>query len=200
MILFDLMYPMFQFMVSQEGKDKTLIVYGGTFSRRMDVDLARMLVNKGLGHVAVLKEYRDWQQAFPLQVQPPKEAAGISLGLPGLLEWLPVSIFVLILIPPIRRSPYLSVVCRVLLAAIFISFALSKILRPAVFALNVVDYNLTPAWGVNLWSLALPWGELVCGLFLLLGIRTRAAATLIAAMNIIFIVGLVNAILASYAH
>ncbi len=194
-ILFDLMYPMFQFMVSQEGKDKTLIVYGGTFSRRMDVDLARMLVNKGLGHVAVLKEYRDWQHVFPLQVQPPKEAAGISLGLAGLLEWLPVSIFVLILIPPIRRSPYLSVVCRVLLAAIFISFALSKILRPAVFALNVVDYDLTPAWGVNLWSLALPWGELVAGLFLLLGIRTRAAATLIAAMNVIFIVGLVNAIL-----
>ncbi|HZK13013.1 MAG TPA: MauE/DoxX family redox-associated membrane protein, partial [Desulfobaccales bacterium] len=98
-------------------------------------------------------------------------------------------------IPPIRRSPYLSVFCRVLLAAIFISFALSKIMRPAVFALNVVDYNLTPAWGVNLWSLALPWGELVVGLFLLLGIRTRAAATLIGAMNVIFIVGLVNAIL-----
>jgi putative oxidoreductase len=194
-ILFDLMYPMFNFMVAQEGKDKTLVVYGGTFSRRNDHDLARLLKNKGVEHVVVLKDYTGWIKAFPLQGKAPSEPGSLSLGFAGFLEWLPVSIFVLILIPPIRRSPYLSVFCRVLLAAIFISFALSKIMRPAVFALNVVDYNLTPAWGVNLWSLALPWGELVAGLFLLLGIRTRAAATLIAAMNVIFIVGLVNAIL-----
>jgi rhodanese-related sulfurtransferase len=194
-ILFDLMYPMFQFMVAQDGKDKTLVVYGGTFSRRMDIDLARMLKHKGVNNVVVIKEYTAWPKVFPLKEKASTTAASLNLGLAGLLEWLPVSIFVLMLIPPIRRSPYLSVFCRVLLAAIFISFALSKIMRPAVFALNVVDYNLTPAWGVNLWSLALPWGELVVGLFLLLGIRTRAAATLIGAMNVIFIVGLVNAIL-----
>ncbi|MDO9071608.1 MAG: MauE/DoxX family redox-associated membrane protein, partial [Deltaproteobacteria bacterium] len=141
------------------------------------------------------KEYASWPKVFPLQEKAATTPGSLSLGFAGFLEWLPVSIFLFILIPPIRRSPYLSVFCRVLLAAIFISFALSKIMRPAVFALNVVDYNLTPGWGVNLWSLALPWGELVVGLFLLLGIRTRAAATLIAAMNVIFIVGLVNAIL-----
>jgi rhodanese-related sulfurtransferase len=194
-ILFDLMYPMFQFMVAQEGKDKTLIVYGGTFSRRMDIDLARLLKHKGVENVVVLKDYASWPKVFPLQEKEASTPGSLPLGFAGFLEWLPVSIFLLILIPPIRRSPYLSVFCRVLLAAIFISFALSKIMRPAVFALNVVDYNLTPAWGVNLWSLALPWGELVVGLFLLLGIRTRAAATLIGAMNVIFIVGLVNAIL-----
>ena len=182
-------------MVEQEGKDKTLVVYGGTFSRRMDLDMARLLKNKGLEHVVVLKEYGGWPKVFPVEEKEATAPGSLPLGLAGFLEWLPVSIFLLILIPPIRRSPYLSVFCRVLLAAIFISFALSKILRPAVFALNVVDYDLTPAWGVNLWSLALPWGELVVGLFLLLGIRTRAAATLIAAMNVIFIVGLVNAIL-----
>jgi uncharacterized membrane protein YphA (DoxX/SURF4 family)/rhodanese-related sulfurtransferase len=194
-ILFDLMYPMFQFMVEQEGKDKTLVVYGGTFSRRMDIDLARMLKHKGVNNVVVLKEYAAWPKVFPLQEKAAGAPGSLPLGFAGFLEWLPVSIFLFMLIPSIRRSPYLSVFCRVLLAAIFISFALSKIMRPAVFALNVVDYNLTPAWGVNLWSLALPWGELVVGLFLLLGIRTRAAATLIAAMNVIFIVGLVNAIL-----
>jgi rhodanese-related sulfurtransferase len=196
-ILFDLMFPMFHFSVTQsEGdKDKTLVVYGGTFSRRMDLDMARLLKNKGLERVVVLKEYSGWPKVFPLKEKEAPAPGSLPLGFAGFLEWLPVSIFVLILIPPIRRSPYLSVVCRVLLAAIFISFALSKIMRPAVFALNVVDYNLTPAWGVNLWSLALPWAELVVGLFLLLGIRTRAAATLIGAMNVIFIVGLVNAIL-----
>jgi len=196
-ILFDLMFPMLQFTWTQmEGaKDKTFIVYGGTASRRMDEDLARLMISKGMNHVVVLKEYWAWPKAFPITTKPPKAASSISLGLAGLLEWLPVSIFVLIFIPPVRRSPYLSVVCRLLLGAIFISFALSKILRPAVFAWNVVDYGLMPSWGVNLWALALPWAELVVGLFLILGIRTRAAATLIGAMNIIFIVGLVNAIL-----
>jgi uncharacterized membrane protein YphA (DoxX/SURF4 family) len=161
----------------------------------MDLDMARLLKHKGLERVVVLKEYAGWPKVFPLKEKEAPAPGSLPLGFAGFLEWLPLSIFVLMLIPPIRRSPYLSVVCRVLLAAIFISFALSKIMRPAVFALNVVDYNLTPAWGVNLWSLALPWAELVVGLFLLLGIRTRAAATLIGAMNVIFIVGLVNAIL-----
>jgi len=196
MILTDLMYPMFQFTLEQTpgAKDKAIIVYGGSFSRRFDIELARWLKNKGMEKVAVLRDYSGWEHTFPLQEKPPKEGASIDLGLAGLLEWLPVSIFVLIFIPPIRRSPYLSIVCRLLLGAIFISFALSKILRPAVFALNTVDYGLMPSFGVNLWSLTLPWAELVVGLFLVLGIRTRAAATLIGAMNLIFIVGLVNAI------
>jgi putative oxidoreductase len=196
-ILFDMMFPMFNFTLTQtpEDQDKTLVVYGGTFSRRMDIDLARLLIHRGLKHVVVLKEYAGWPKVFPVQEKAASEPGSLPLGFAGFLEWIPLSIFLFILIPPLWRSPYLSVFCRVLLAAIFISFALSKIMRPAVFALNVVDYNLTPAWGVNLWSLALPWGELVAGLFLLLGIRTRAAAILIAAMNLIFIVGLVNAIL-----
>ncbi|MBI4794512.1 MAG: cyclic nucleotide-binding domain-containing protein [Deltaproteobacteria bacterium] len=196
LVLFDLMFPLFQFTVAQtEGsQDKTIIVYGGSFSRRFDLELARLLKQKGMGRVAVLSDYRGWSHTFPQEGQKPKEAASLPLGLPGYLEWLPVGIFALILIPPIRRSPYLSAAGRLLLGFIFISFALSKIMRPAVFALNVVDYGMMPSWGVNLWALTLPWAELVVGLFLILGIRTRAAATLIGAMNIIFIVGLVNAI------
>jgi uncharacterized membrane protein YphA (DoxX/SURF4 family) len=196
LVLFDLMYPLFQFTVAQtEGsQDKTIIVYGGTFSRRFDLELARLLRQKGLNRVAVLSDYGGWTHTFPLEGQKPKEAPTMPLGLAGYIEWLPVGIFGLILIPFIRRSPYLSAAGRLILGVIFISFALSKIMRPAVFALNVVDYGMMPSWGVNLWALTLPWAELVVGLFLILGIRTRAAATLIGAMNIIFIVGLVNAI------
>lgn len=197
LILFDLMYPMFQFTLTQDegAKDKAIIVYGGSFSRRFDVELARLLKQKGNEHVMVLEPYRGWEKTFPVEEKKAAEAASMPLGFAGFLEWLPLSIFLLILIPPIRRSPYLSAVGRLLLGAIFISFALSKIMRPAVFALNVVDYGMMPAWGVNLWALVLPWAELVVGLFLVLGIRTRAAATLIGGMNIIFIVGLVDAIL-----
>jgi len=195
-IYFDLMYPLFQFTLANlEGaKDKPLIAYGGTISRRFDLELARQLKDKGFEKVMTLgSDYLAWPQAFPLEEGKPRKPAHIPLGLAGFLEWLPVGIFLLILIPSIRRSPYLSVVCRVLLGIIFIQFALSKIMRPGVFALNVVDYGLMPAWGVNLWALVLPWAELITGLFLILGIRTRAAATLIGGMNIIFIVGLIHA-------
>jgi len=196
LVLFDLMFPLFQFTVAQtEGaQDKTIIVYGGSFSRRFDLELARHLKQKGMDKVAVLSDYGGWLTTFPLEGQKPKAAPTMHLGIPGYIEWLPVGIFALILIPAVRRSPYLSMACRLILGFIFISFALSKIMRPAVFALNVVDYGMMPSWGVNLWALVLPWAELVVGLFLILGIRTRAAATLIGAMNIIFIVGLVNAI------
>ncbi len=197
-VFFDLMYPMFQFTLAQKEdlKDKPLIIsYGGTTSRRFDIELARALKDKGFDQVKVFgSDYQAWPQTFPLAQGMTKKPGHMPLGLAGLLEWLPVVIFLLIWIPPVRRSPYLSAFCRVLLGMIFIQFALSKIMRPAVFALNVVDYGMMPAWGVNLWALILPWVELVAGLFLILGIRTRAAATLIGGMNIIFIVGLVNAL------
>jgi hypothetical protein len=141
------------------------------------------------------KDYEAWETAFPLEGTAKKEVHAMPLGLAGYIEWLPVGIFLLILIPPVRRSPYLAAFCRLLLGVIFVQFALSKIMRPAVFALNVVDYGIMPVWAVNLWSLALPWGELMAGLFLILGIRTRAAAVIIGGMNIIFIVGLVKVIL-----
>ncbi len=196
-VFFDLQYPMFQFMLTQMGasKEKPLIVYGGNYSRRFDVDLARLLKEKGHEQVMVFDgDSQGWERSFPVMEKKGKAPGAMPLGLAGLIEWLPVGIFLLLLIPPVRRSPYLSIWCRLILGVIFIEFALSKIMRPAVFAMNVIDYNLTPAWGVNLWSLFLPWAELLGGLFLILGIRTRAAATIIGGMNIIFIIGLVNAI------
>ena len=196
-LFFDLQYPLFQFMLMQQQipPDKPLVVYGGTFSRRFDLELAKLLKARDHPRVMVLAgDYRDWDKVFPLVEQKEQKVPAMDLGFMGYLEWVPVSIFLLLLIPPVRRSPYLSAVCRLILGVIFIDFALSKIMRPAVFALNVVEYDMMPAWGVNLWALALPWAELVAGLFLVLGIRTRAAATVIGGMNIIFIIGLINAI------
>ena len=200
-VFFDLMYPMFQFKLEQKkvAKDSPIFVYGGTMSRRFDLDLARDLMSKGYENVMVLgSDYDNWATAFPVEKRSAHAPAAMHLGLAGLLEWIPLSIFLFMLIPRVFRSPYLSIFCRVLLGVIFIQFALSKILRPAVFAMNVVDYQLMPYWGVNLWALILPWAELVAGLFLILGIRTRTAAIFIGAMNIMFIVGLVNAILHGY--
>jgi len=197
LLFFDLQYPMFQFMLEQEKvpPDEPLLVYGGTPSRRFDLELAELLKEKDHKVMVLSGDYQAWKKAFPLGGQPGKKVSAMPLGLAGYIEWLPVSIFLLILIPPVRRSPYLSVACRIVLGVIFVQFALSKIMRPAVFALNVVDYAMMPSWGVNLWALFLPWAELLAGLFLVLGIRTRAAATIIGGMNIIFIIGLVHVIM-----
>jgi putative oxidoreductase len=197
LVFFDLQFPMFQFMLEQEKvpKDEPLFVYGGTASRRFDLELARLLKEKDYKVMVLSGNYEAWKRAFPLEGSEKKEISAMPLGFGGYMEWLPVGIFVLILIPPVWRSPYLSATCRLILGIIFVVFALSKIMRPAVFALNVVDYAMMPSLGVNLWSLFLPWAELVAGLFLILGIRTRASATVIGVMNIIFIVGLVNVIM-----
>jgi rhodanese-related sulfurtransferase len=197
LLFFDLQFPMFQFMLEQEkiSKDEPLFVYGGSTSRRFDIELARLLKDKDYKVMVLGSDYGAWEQAFPLEGQAKKQVHAMPLGLAGYIEWLPVSIFLLILIPPVRRSPYLAAFCRLLLGVIFVQFALSKIMRPAVFALNVVDYSMMPSWAVNLWALALPWGELIAGLFLILGIRTRTAAVIIGGMNIIFIIGLVKVIL-----
>ena len=195
-IYFDLMFPMFQVNLEdkQVPKDKPILVYGGSTSRRFDIELAKLLANKGFEKVMVLSgDFQAWDNGtFPLEKQKVEAPPAAPLDFVGFLEWLSLSIFVLMWIPPVRRSPYLSAFCRLLLGVIFIQSALSKIMRPAVFALNVIDYGMMPAWGVNLFALILPWAELVAGLFLVLGIRTSTAATLIGGMNIIFIVGLVN--------
>jgi rhodanese-related sulfurtransferase len=196
-LFFDLQYPMFEFMLKEKKvpKDTPIVVYGGTYSRRFDKELAKLLKEKEYPKVMILAgDYQAWEKAFPLTEKEKQKVSAMPLGLVAYIEWIPVGIFLLILIPPVRRSPYLSAACRLILGIIFVQFALSKIMRPAVFALNVVDYGMMPAWGVNLWALALPWGELVAGLFLILGIRTRAAATIIGGMNIIFIIGLVKVI------
>jgi putative oxidoreductase len=196
-LLFDLQYPMFEYMLTQKqvSKDRPLIVYGGSFSRRVDVELARLLKDRDFEKVMVLGGgYSEWQRVLPVEGKDKVQVGAMPLGIPGLIEWIPVGIFAVLLIPPLWRSPYLSIFGRLLLGVIFIQFALSKIMRPAVFALNVVDYGMMPEPLVNLWALFLPWAELLAGLFLILGIRTRANATIIGAMNVIFIIGLVNAI------
>jgi putative oxidoreductase len=197
LVFFDLQFPMFQFMLEQEKvpKEEPLFIYGGTTSRRFDLELASLLKDKDYKVMVLRGDYGAWMRGFPLEGQTKKEISAMPLGFGGYMEWLPVGIFLLLLIPPVWRSPYLSGLCRLIIGIIFVVFALSKIMRPAVFALNVVDYAMMPSWGVNLWSLFLPWAELVAGLFLLLGIRTRASATAIAGMNIIFIVGLVHVII-----
>ncbi len=90
--------------------------------------------------------------------------------------------------------PLLSLALRLYLSGVFIYASLHKINFPAEFADNIAGYLIVPYWLVNPLAVFMPWLELVCGLFLLAGVRVRAASLLIAGMLIMFTLAVIVAL------
>ncbi len=91
--------------------------------------------------------------------------------------------------------PGLALIFRLYLAAVFIYASLHKINFPAEFADNIASYLLVPQPLLNPMALVMPWLELISGLFLLAGVRVRAASVLICLMLIMFILAIIVALL-----
>ncbi len=91
------------------------------------------------------------------------------------------------------KHPYTHLICRLVIGGLFIYASLDKIAHPAAFAKTVYYYRFLPAALVNIFSLSLPWVELVCGLLLVLGLYIRECALILILCFLSFSIGLAQA-------
>ena len=75
---------------------------------------------------------------------------------------------------------------RLALGCVFIYASIDKIRQPDMFAQVIYNYKLLPDSMVNLFSLVLPWAEVVIGVFLILGVYEWVSLTLFNALLIVF--------------
>ncbi|HVS29957.1 MAG TPA: MauE/DoxX family redox-associated membrane protein [Thermoanaerobaculia bacterium] len=87
-------------------------------------------------------------------------------------------------------SPWLTIRVQLALGAIFVAAALPKIADPPSFAHMVYNYRVLPGGLVNITALLMPWVEIIAGMALIVGVWTRPARNLIAAMLVVFIVAI----------
>jgi uncharacterized membrane protein YphA (DoxX/SURF4 family) len=82
------------------------------------------------------------------------------------------------------------IVCRLIVAVVFIAAAVPKITTPHAFAQAVFRYQMLPYSLINLMALFLPWIELVAGVALLVPRFSRAAAVILLGMLAVFTVAI----------
>ena len=88
----------------------------------------------------------------------------------------------------------LAIALRLVVGGIFLWAGITKVIDPAGFATNVVNYRVLPDAFVNLLAVTLPWIEIIAGLLLVLGIWMRASALVIAVLTCVFLVAVGQAV------
>jgi uncharacterized membrane protein YphA (DoxX/SURF4 family) len=90
--------------------------------------------------------------------------------------------------------PWLSLLVRVFIGGYFVVAAVPKIIEPLAFATSIMHYGLIPSWSVNAVALVLAWLELLAGIGLIMGIRTRVQSLLCGGMLLVFTLAVAYAV------
>jgi len=92
------------------------------------------------------------------------------------------------------NNSYINLIFRIILGAIFLIAATSKIADPSGFAGEIANYKITPQFLNNILAVALPWIELVCAIFIITGVRLKASSAILGILLIIFNVAILIAL------
>lgn len=84
-------------------------------------------------------------------------------------------------------NKYLLFAVRLILGALFIYSAVTKISDLDYFAKSLYNYRLLPEDSLNFFALIIPWLELIIGVLLVAGIYVRESALLGTILMIVFI-------------
>ena len=88
-------------------------------------------------------------------------------------------------------SPYATLVSRLALGGVFLVAGATKIPNPGALAASIRSYELPlPEWFVSLSAHALPYLEVMLGLYVLIGLFTRASAWATNALSLLFLLAL----------
>jgi uncharacterized membrane protein YphA (DoxX/SURF4 family) len=82
------------------------------------------------------------------------------------------------------------IICRLILAAIFLLASVPKIIAPHEFAVAVFRYQLLPDAAINLMAIFLPWIELVAAIAILIPRTSAAAAAIFFGLLTVFTVAI----------
>jgi uncharacterized membrane protein YphA (DoxX/SURF4 family) len=85
---------------------------------------------------------------------------------------------------------WLVLLFRLMVGITFVYASLDKIAHPNEFARVVYNYKILPGLLINIFAITLPWVELFCGIFLILGLFVDSASLLILTLSFVFTLAL----------
>jgi uncharacterized membrane protein YphA (DoxX/SURF4 family) len=92
-------------------------------------------------------------------------------------------------------SQWVVLLFRLIVGITFVYASLDKIAHPDQFARAVYNYKILPGSLINIFAITLPWIELFCGLFLILGLFIESSSLVIVFLLVIFTIALSSSFL-----
>ncbi|MBS3819555.1 DoxX family membrane protein [bacterium] len=86
------------------------------------------------------------------------------------------------------KNTYIIFIFRLVLGGIFIWSGVMKIMNPLEFAQDIENYRVFPQVLSFFLALILPWIELFCGLFLIIGLFLQASSFLLSVLLFCFLI------------